>query len=186
MLARVVIFAAVLSAGAVLAPRVAPGLLSAFVGSGAPDNAAPAAAPPVHAVGRDEAPRDRPSLSGRRMALSADPRGHFLANAVVNGRSIDVIVDTGATTVALSEATARRIGVFVPRSAFTRPISTANGVVNVASVTLDEVRLGSVSVRGVEAVVIPGDALSVSLLGMSFLNRLSRFEFAGDQLVLTQ
>ena len=182
MLARVAIFAAVLSVCAVLAPRVAPDLLSALVGSGAPDNAAP----PMQAVSRDDAPRDRPSLSGRRTALSANSRGHFLANAVVNGRSIDVIVDTGATTVALSEATARRIGVLVPRSAFTRPITTANGVVNVASVTLDEVRLGGVSVRGVEAVVVPGDALSVSLLGMSFLKRLSRFELAGGQLVLTQ
>jgi aspartyl protease family protein len=187
VLVRVVAFAAVLAAAAVLAPRVAPEMLSAFVGRQADSLAAtPAGPPPPSRVADGESDAGDHAPAGRRIALRADGRGHFLANAVVNGRSIDVIVDTGATAVALSESTARRLGVFVPRSAYTRRISTANGVVMAAAVTLQEVRVGGISVRGVEAVVVPGDALPVSLLGMSFLTRLSKFELAGDQLVLTQ
>ena len=52
--------------------------------------------------------------------------------------------------------------------------------------TLDEVRLGNVALRDVTAVIVPGNALPVDLLGMSFLGRLSKFEIAGGQLVLTQ
>ena len=95
-----------------------------------------------------------------------------------------MMVDTGATTVALTEATARRLGIRPARSDYRYPVSTANGVVMVALVTLDEVKVGGIGIRDVEATVIPGDALATNLLDMSFLARLSRFEMAGSQLVL--
>jgi aspartyl protease family protein len=96
------------------------------------------------------------------------------------------MVDTGATAVALSAESARRLGIRPPQSAFRMPIDTANGIAYAAPVKLGEVRIGNVSVRNVEAIVVPGDALSINLLGMTFLSRLSRFEVAGGQLVLTQ
>jgi aspartyl protease family protein len=129
----------------------------------------------------------RTAGSQRQVALRADPRGHFEANAVINGRSVPVIVDTGATTVAISSDTARRLGVLPDRSGYRVPISTANGTLRAAAVMLREVTVGSISIRNVEAMVIPGDALGdVGLLGMTFLSRLRKFEISQGQLLLTQ
>jgi aspartyl protease family protein len=135
-------------------------------------------------LARPAAAPTRPST--HRVALRADARGHYTATATVNGRSVPVMVDTGATAVALSADSARSLGIRPPPSAFRLPVSTANGVVAAAPVTLREVRIGGVSVRNVEAIVVPGDALGINLLGMTFLSRLSRFEVADGQLVLTQ
>jgi aspartyl protease family protein len=65
-------------------------------------------------------------------------------------------------------------------------MATANGVVLVAPVLLKEVAIGDIVVRDVRAVVVPEDRLQVSLLGMTFLSKLSRFEVSGDQLILTR
>lgn len=165
-LSRVVAFAVAVAVVAVLVPKLGFTVR--------PDDArpAPAAAAPA-------APADP-----RRVTFDADRSGHFLAQAVINGHSVAMMVDTGATTVALSEATARRLGIRPARGDFTLPVSTANGVVMVAPVRLDEVKVGGIGIRDVAATVAPGDALGVDLLGMSFLGRLSRFEIAGGQLVL--
>ncbi len=178
MLGRLVIFAMVLSAIAVTAPRLAPGLLSAVLHRG---DAATAVSPVPVANAVQPAPPDR-----RRVTLSADAEGHFIAEAVIDGRTVTVMVDTGATLVALTEATARRLGIHPVRSDYRERLSTANGVVMAARVTLDDIRLGDVFLRDVEAVIVPGSALPVDLLGMSFLGRLSKFEIAGRQLVLSQ
>jgi aspartyl protease family protein len=135
-------------------------------------------------------PRKRPPdpepVYGRQVALRADPRGHFLTEATVNGRTIEMMVDTGATVVALTSESARRLGLFLSASDYTIPMSTANGVVMAAPVTLSEIRIGGISVRNVTATVMPGKVLGVNLLGMSFLQRLSKFELAGGKLVLVQ
>ncbi len=131
-----------------------------------------------------------PSLSkvrpagGFKVAIPADPSGHYFANAVVNGHSLRVVVDTGASDVALSEETARRLGLKFDQLRFTIPVSTANGMAFAAEATLAEVRVGSITVRDVSAIVMPGEALDVNLLGMSFLNRLRKFEVGGGPLVL--
>ena len=183
MLGRVLVFAAVLSALAVVAPKLAPGLLSVALQPGAPAPSAVAGAEPVPAAPRESDVRHD---GYRQVALRADSRGHFLADATINGRSFGIIVDTGATTVALTEATAHRLGIRPPQSAYRLPMATANGTVMAAPVVLNEVRIGSVAVRNVEATVAPGETLGVNLLGMSFLRRLSKFEVAGGQLVLSQ
>ncbi len=188
---RVVAFAVVLSALAVAAPRLAPDLLSAAFHPGSDTNAAgapPAAAPAPAVHPQPLAPRSdsRDHESSRRVALNANTQGHFVADATINGRSVTVMVDTGATVVALNDATARRLGIYPARSAFTERLTTANGVVMAARVTLYEVRLGTVTLRDVAAVVVPGQVLPVDLLGMSFLSRLSKFEIADGQLVLSQ
>jgi aspartyl protease family protein len=187
VLARLVVLVAVLSILAIFAPSLAPGLLSAVLhadGSGA--SVAPVA--PVPAPARLPALSSSDENGGglRRVALGANSAGHYLAKATINGRPVTLMVDTGATTVALTDTTARRLGIYVARNAYRENLSTANGVVQAAPVNLDEVRLGNVALRDVTAVVVPGSALPVDLLGMSFLSRLSKFEIARGQLVLSQ
>lgn len=107
---------------------------------------------------------------GGSVTLTADARGHFITTGVVNGVSVRFMVDTGATSVVLSSADARRVGVnyLAGARSFTQ---TANGVVPVYSVKLDTVQVGDITLHNVEAVVIEGDRLPIALLGMSFLNR---------------
>jgi aspartyl protease family protein len=193
LLNRLIMLAIGCAVLAVAAPRFAPALLSLVVGPPADqpvavDHRAPQPAPPPPEPAAREP--DRPVMveraSGPTVALRADPRGHYLVDAVVNGRTIPVVIDTGATTVALSADTARHLGIYVSQSDYKARISTANGVVAAAPVTLREVRVHGISVRNVEAVVISGGTLPVSLLGMTFLSRLSKFQIAGGQLVLVQ
>jgi len=108
---------------------------------------------------------------GDRVTLAADSRGHFVTTGVVNGTSLRFLVDTGASSIVLSSADARRIGVnyLTGTRSFTQ---TANGTVQVYNVKLDTVRVGDITVNNVDASVIEGDKLPIALLGMSFLNRM--------------
>ena len=125
-------------------------------------------------------------LFPHQVSLDADGLGHFITSARINGRSVSVMVDTGASVVAIDAATARRLGVSPSKSEFTTTIDTATGTVDVAPVLLAEVTIGNVTIRNVEAAVVPGNVLDVSLLGMSFLNRLSGFEIDSGELILTE
>ncbi|WP_232629249.1 retropepsin-like aspartic protease family protein [Methylobacterium sp. Leaf118] len=118
------------------------------------------------------------------VALHAVGNGHFLADVVVEGRSLRMVVDTGATLCALSEEDAGRLGLRLQPGDFTREVATANGMVRVAPVRLAHVQIGGIGVRDVEAVVIPRGRLGTSLLGMSFLKRLRDFSIAGGRLTL--
>lgn len=185
MVVRLVIFAGVVVFLAVLVPKVATTLVAGIdenAGSeviAEVDAAPPAAPPPLD----EPAPKKREIL--RQVALAADSRGHFVTTARINGRKVVVLVDTGATSVAIGAETARSLGYYLTKSDFTGRVSTANGIIPVARVKLREVTLGNVTVRNVEAAVSPGD-LGVNLLGMSFLGRLSKFEVNDGELVLTQ
>jgi aspartyl protease family protein len=108
---------------------------------------------------------------GDRVTLAADSRGHFVTTGVVNGTSLRFLVDTGASSIVLSSADARRIGVnyLAGTRSFTQ---TANGTVQVYNVKLDTVRVGDITVNNVDASVIEGDKLPIALLSMSFLNRM--------------
>ncbi len=105
------------------------------------------------------------------VTLGADARGHFVAGGSINGGSVLFLVDTGATFVSLSAAEARRLGIDYLRGLRAR-IQTANGMIEVYRVTLDAVKIGDIEVNGVDAVVSENGATGVSLLGMSFLNRM--------------
>lgn len=120
---------------------------------------------------------------GEVMAVRADDR-HFHVDAVVNGRGVSFLVDTGASVVAIDPAVARRLGIDTDRLRYTSRIQTANGTARAAEVTLDSVRIGSIERRNVRAVVSEGSTLGTSLLGMSFLGTLGSFEFRGDRLIL--
>lgn len=112
--------------------------------------------------------------------------GHFEAQAEINGRDIDVMVDTGATLVALTYDDAERAGIYVRASDFTHRAQTANGIARVAPVTISRIRIGDITVRNVPAVVSERGASERTLLGMSFLGRLSRVEMRGSTLVLEE
>lgn len=125
-----------------------------------------------------------PAGSGGAVELRAERSGHFLTAAEINGRGVDVMVDTGATLVALSYEDAERAGIYLKPQDFTHGVSTANGRAKVAPVTLSKVSIGDITVRDVRAVVSEPGRLNTSLLGMSFLGRLSRFEMRSGTLYL--
>lgn len=123
---------------------------------------------------------------GSVVEIDAERNGHFNTEADINGRPVEVMIDTGATMVALSYEDAERAGIFLNDSDFTRAVSTANGIARVAPVTLDRVSIGDITVRNVPAAVAEPGRLKTSLLGMSFLSRLSRFDMRSGRLVLQE
>ena len=118
---------------------------------------------------------------GQRIVLTADARGHFLPAGQINGREVQFMVDTGATSVALGESDARRINLKYEDGQRVR-VNTANGQAVAHVVQLDSVRIGDVTVYGVEALVTP-QSMSYVLLGNSFLNRF-QMQRQNDQLTL--
>jgi aspartyl protease family protein len=140
------------------------------------------------AAQRNGATREvRPAASlGSIVEIEAERNGHFNAEADINGRPIEVMIDTGATMVALSYEDAERAGILLNDNDFTRTVSTANGVARVAPVQLDRVSVGNITVRDVPAAVAERGRLKTSLLGMSFLSRLSRFDMRSGRLVMQE
>lgn len=108
--------------------------------------------------------------SGREIVLTAGPGGHFLTSGAINGRAVNFMVDTGATSVAIGQADADRMGLDYKNSTRRGLAETANGRVPAYGVTLSSVRVGDVEVANVEAVVLPA-AMPHILLGNSFLTR---------------
>lgn len=118
------------------------------------------------------------------LAVSADYRGHYVVHPTIDNYRIKMMVDTGATMVALTAKDAVALGLNLRASDYKMGLSTANGVVRGARVMLREIRLGDILVRNVEAVVLPAGALSVSLLGSSFLGKLRGYEVQTGRMVL--
>jgi aspartyl protease family protein len=118
--------------------------------------------------------------------IRAGRNGHFMTTAHLNGRPVEVLVDTGASMVALSYEDAERAGVFVRPSDFTHRVSTANGTAKIALVTLDSVSIGDITIHNVEAAVSEQGRLATTLLGMTFLGRLSRAEMGNGMLILQE
>jgi aspartyl protease family protein len=129
-------------------------------------------------------PDSRDADAGRVTRLAADRNGHYLAEIQVNGRTLSAIVDTGASLVTLRYEDARSLGVVFVGDKFDITIRTANGDGRARRVTLRSVRLGSITLNEVDALVVEEGALRTNLLGMSFLKRLSRYEVRGSTLVL--
>jgi aspartyl protease family protein len=121
-------------------------------------------------------------VSAAEVVLPRDPNGHFIVDAEVNGTNIRMLADTGASYVTLGEDAAESIGLDPDSLDYTEGAHTANGVVAVAVVELDEVRVGSIVRRDVRAMVTRG--LKGGLLGMSFFNTLSKVSIESDELVL--
>jgi aspartyl protease family protein len=124
------------------------------------------------------------SVSGGEISFPADKGGHFRVEAAVNGVPVTFVVDTGATRVTLSPDDAARIGFTPDNLSFTGIASTANGMVRYAPVRLDSIAIGPVRIDDVAASVNGAD-LGQSLLGMSFLGRLSGYRVENGRLYLT-
>ena len=144
-----------------------------YLGNGA----AVAARPPVTSS----------AVNGQRIAeIYADPRGHYYSMAEIDHHLVHVMVDTGATKVALKYEDALELGLNLKDSDFRIPMSTANGIARAAAVELKSVKLGTVEVQYVKAVVMPKGAMTESLLGMSFLGEVSSVEVSNRRLRLKQ
>ena len=125
----------------------------------------------------------RGTVDGAAVSFRAAANGHFLVEADVNGVALRLLVDTGASDVVLSPADARRLGFDVAALDYSRRYRTANGVVFGAPVRLDRVRIGPIALNDVRASV-NGAEMARSLLGMSFLGRLSGYQVSDDTLTL--
>lgn len=126
------------------------------------------------------------SYGGRTMMLDSDRNGHFRAQARVNGMQVDFVVDTGATLVTLRESAAAQVGIHPMPVDYTATVSTANGRIKAAPAKLDRIEIGDITVFDVPAMVLPDEALSQNLLGVSFLSKLRRYEYANGRMVLEQ
>ena len=123
---------------------------------------------------------------GRSLSIPRDARGHFETEGRIDGQRIAFMVDTGASVIALNESSAARFGLRPARGDYKATVTTANGTIRAAPTRLAMVDIGGLVVRDVEAMVLPDEALSENLLGLSFLSKLRRFEYANGRLVLEQ
>jgi aspartyl protease family protein len=110
--------------------------------------------------------------------------GHYLADAMVDGSPITMMVDTGATTVAFSYEDAERAGLSPQSLNFTSVVTTANGPARSAYVTVPQISVGGIERTNVRVGVAEPGKLDRSLLGMNFLGTLSSVSFSGDELRL--
>jgi clan AA aspartic protease (TIGR02281 family) len=138
--------------------------------------------PPRLEMLRAEAPAP-PASRANELVYRADSRGHFFLDAEVNGTPVHFLVDTGATVVALSPQDARAIGLAPDELNFSAVMSTANGTARAAPLRLRSLRLGQLEVEDVPAVVME-QPMGVSLLGLSFLNRLEGYSIRDGRLTL--
>jgi aspartyl protease family protein len=138
------------------------------------------------AMSRSTEPASASMSSARTVSIDRDRNGHFQTEARVDGSYLNFMVDTGATVIALKERDAARVGLHPSPADFTANVSTANGQAKAARARLDSIDIGGVRVRDVDALIMPDGMLDQNLLGMAFLSRLKRFEYAGGRLVLEQ
>jgi aspartyl protease family protein len=118
---------------------------------------------------------------GQRIVLTADSRGHFMPQGQINGKTVQFMVDTGATGIGIGEAEARRIHLKFEQGQRVQ-LNTANGSANGYLIKLDSVRLGDVVVYDVAAIVTP-QPMPYVLLGNTFLTRF-QMQRTNDQLTL--
>ena len=151
------------------------------------DRMTPASASPSPTkTGIAPEPAAQTQAGSRSLSLAPDSRGHFLTEARINGQRVNFMVDTGASVVAINESSAAHFGLYPSRGEFTANVTTANGTIKGARARLAMVDVGGLVLRDVDALVLPDEALSENLLGLSFLSRLKRFEYSNGQMVLQQ
>jgi aspartyl protease family protein len=150
------------------------------------DKMSPAAASATTAPRPQASTETVAQASGRSLSIPRDARGHFQTDGRIDGQRVNFMVDTGASVVALNEKTAARFGLRPSRGDYNATVSTANGKVRAARTRIAVIELGSLVVRDVDALVLPDEALSENLLGLSFLSKLKRFEYADGKMVLEQ
>jgi aspartyl protease family protein len=168
---NIMIFAALMAGLGTLMAQMADRMTPALA------NTVPHKAAPVETVAQ---------ASSRSISIPHDARGHFETEARIEGQRIGFMVDTGASMIALNEASAARFGLRPTPRDYNATVTTANGTVKAARTRLAMVEVGGIVVRDVDAMVLPDEALSENLLGLSFLSKLKRFEYANGSMVLEQ
>lgn len=121
---------------------------------------------------------------GNTVMIEKLANGHFGVRGDVNGRTVDFIIDTGASSTVLTAADARAVGFDLSSLSFRTPIQTANGTAQAAVAVADTVSIGSITRHRLPVFVVAENLLSDSLLGMNFLGTLSSFEVRGDRMIL--
>lgn len=124
-----------------------------------------------------------PRTVGEAIELRRANDGHFWADVEIDGVKVQMMVDTGASMIALTPRDARLIGLDPDNLRYTTPVSTAQGETMAAPVTLGRVTLGTIEMSRVPAEVMRENT-DTSLLGMTFLNRLDGYEVRNDALLL--
>ena len=119
----------------------------------------------------------------KQFSIAKGIGGHYWVAGSVNGQSVQFLVDTGATSIALNDGHARRLGIDYRVSGRPLQVSTASGTVRGWQVSLDRVKVGELEVLGVDAVILEGGSPTEALLGMSFLGRIG-WRVEQDVLVL--
>jgi len=129
-------------------------------------------------------PVPQKASGGRRIEIVKGRDGHFRTTIKLNYSDVPVMIDTGASMLALRESDARKAGIYPRRDDYTYSISTANGIVKAASAEVRELTIGTVRIRNVKAFILPDEALATNLLGMNVLSEFAEVSFRGDRLVL--
>jgi len=124
------------------------------------------------------------SDDGNTVMLEKLGNGHFGARGSVNGKTVDFIVDTGASASVLTLADARRAGFDTSTLKFNVPVQTANGDARAAVVVADSVSVGTISRHRIPVFITEQGSLDQSLLGMNFIGTLSGFDVRGDRMIL--
>ena len=119
---------------------------------------------------------------GRNVEVVRNHSGDFAVGAHINGASVAMVLDTGASSVVLTQDAAKAAGLPIEVLTYTVNVDTANGRTRAAAVTLDRLAVGGLTERAVPALVAQPGQLKNNLLGMSFLNRLESWEVRGDRL----
>lgn len=122
--------------------------------------------------------------NGATVQVARARGGAFSARAYVNGAPVTMLVDTGASSVVLTQEAAKAANLPIALLKYDVPIETASGRTRAAAVVLDRIAVGGIIERRVPALVSPRGELRTSLLGMTFLNRLQSYEVSGGRLLM--
>lgn len=120
---------------------------------------------------------------GYQMTIPAAANGHFLVDAMANSGEVQFLIDTGASGILLTQEDAQKAGIHPASLSFNQRVQTANGDILVARANLRQIRIGGLTVHDME-VWVTRSPMPISLLGMTFLSRLSSYEARKDGLVL--
>ncbi|HEX2631348.1 MAG TPA: TIGR02281 family clan AA aspartic protease [Bradyrhizobium sp.] len=128
--------------------------------------------------------RKRSNAAGRAVQIARGQGGEFALKARINGVSVAMVIDTGATSVVLTYETAKAAGLPLELLEYDVDVETAGGHTKAARLTLDRLAIGKLVERSVPALVVPHGQMKTNLLGMSFLDRLESWEVHADRLML--
>lgn len=158
--------------------------ISAFVSQDTASGTAASSPAPSRAQTVAAKPSAHYASGVRAAVVPMNREGHFSADFRINGRLVKGLIDTGATYVAINTSTARTLGLGLANSDFKHQVRTANGITSAALVNLDRMEIGAITVHDIEAFVLNDQALSSTLIGMSFMSKLQSYRVRDNRLEL--